>query len=73
MFPPRTSEPVTELTVGQFLDRYWTNYVEAEGLKSARTIHGHLKALKACLGQQPVAVLEKPAEILRFKAEFRPN
>jgi hypothetical protein len=69
----RTPEAATELTVAQFLDRYWTTYVEAEGLRSARTIHGHLKALKASLGQQPVTVLEKPPEILRFKAEYRPG
>jgi integrase len=67
----RTPEAARELTVAQFLDRYWTNHVEAEGLRSARTIHGHLKALKACLGHLPVTVLEKPAEILRFKAEYR--
>ena len=69
--PRRTPEAATELTVAQFLDRYWTNYVEAEGLRSARTIHGHLKALKASLGRLPVTVLEKPAETLRFKAEYR--
>jgi integrase len=69
----RTSEAATELTVAQFLDRYWTTYVEAEGLRSARTIQGHLKALKASFGQQPVTVLEKPPEILRFKAEYRPG
>ncbi len=71
--PRRTPEAATELTVAQFLDRYWTTYVEAEGLRSARTIQGHLKALKASLGQQPVTVLEKPPEILRFKAEYRPG
>ena len=69
--PRRTSEAATELTVAQFLDRYWTNYVEAEGLRSAGTIQEHLKALKASLGHQPVTVLEKPAETLRFKAEYR--
>src|SRR5262245_46089540 len=42
------------LTVGEFLDRYQTNYVEAEGLKSAETIAGHLKALKGSLGDLPV-------------------
>jgi hypothetical protein len=71
--PRRTPKAATELTVAQFLDRYWTTYVEAEGLRSARTIQGHLKALKASLGQQPVTVLEKPLEILRFKAEYRPG
>jgi integrase len=67
------AKPVRQgvVTVAEFLDRYCTNYVEAEGLKSARTISGHVKALKASLGDLPVAVLEKPTEIVRFKAAFR--
>jgi integrase len=60
-----------ELTVAAFLDRYYRNYVEAGGLKSADTIAGHIKALKASLGELPVTVLEKPTEIARFKAEYR--
>jgi len=34
--PPTKSAPVGDLTVTEFLDRYYTNYVEAEGLKSAK-------------------------------------
>ena len=59
------------LTVSEFLDLHQTNYVEAEGLKSAVTILGHVKALKASLGDLPVTALEKPAGISRFKAEYR--
>ena len=66
---PRAAEGA--LSVSTFLDQYYTNYVEAEGLKSADTIRGHIKALKASLGELPVTVLEKPAEISRFKAEHR--
>ena len=51
--------------------RYYTNYVEAEGLRDPATIKGRLKAIKAVLGDQPVTVLEKPAEMLRFKAAYR--
>jgi integrase len=69
--PPRTAASTAGLTVAEFLDQYFTNYVEAEGLKSADTILGHLKAMKASLGNLDVVVLEKPGEILRFKAEFR--
>lgn len=69
--PPTTPAPVGELTVTEFLDRYYTNYVEAEGLKSAKTINGHLKALKTSLGELPVLALEKPGEIVRFKATYR--
>jgi len=71
--PLKTPAATTGLTVSDFLDRYFTNYVEAEGLKSADTIRGHLKALKASLGSLEVVALEKPGEILRFKAEFRPG
>ena len=67
--PSRT--PTSVLTVAEFLDRYQTNYVEAEGLKSADTVLGHVKALKASLGSLPVTALEKPADISRFKAEYR--
>jgi len=74
---PRSASPAAKpraegaLKVSAFLDQYYTNYVEAEGLKSADTISGHIKALKASLGELPVTVLEKPAEIGRFKAEYR--
>ena len=61
----------SKLTVAEFLDRYYAEYVEAEGLKSADTIQGQVKALKATLGHLPVVALEKPADIARFKAEFR--
>jgi integrase len=63
--------PESVVTVSEFLDRYFTDYVEAEGLKSARTISGHIKGLKASLADLPVSVLEKPTEIMRFKAAFR--
>ena len=43
----------------------------AEGLRDPATIKGRLKAIKAVLGDQPVTVLEKPAEVLRFKAIYR--
>ena len=34
---PKPSAPASELTVADFLDRYYTNYVEPEGIKSAKT------------------------------------
>ena len=66
---PRVERGV--MTVAEFLDQYFTNYVEAEGLKSADTIRGHIKQLKEVLGELPVAALEKPADIARFKAQYR--
>ena len=59
------------LTVAEFLDLYYMNYVEAEGLRDPVTIKGRLKAIKATLGDLPVTALEKPAEVLRFKAAYR--
>jgi hypothetical protein len=59
------------MTVAMFLDRYYTSYVQAEALRSAVTINSRLKMIKSVIGDLPVAVLEKPAEILRFKASYR--
>jgi integrase len=59
------------LTVADFLDQYFTNYVEAEGLKTVDTIRGHIKQLKDGLGELPVTAIEKPADIARFKAQYR--
>jgi integrase len=70
---PETTAVSTELTVGEFLDRYDTTYVEGEGLKSAATVRGHLKALKAELGDLPVSALEKPSPAATFKANYRPG
>jgi hypothetical protein len=65
-----SAEPET-LTVAEFLDRYVTNYVEAEGLQDPVTIRGRLKAVKAVIGNEPVMVLEKAEPIQRFKAAYR--
>jgi integrase len=68
---PNKPDTTGVLTVGEFLDRYQTHCVEAEGLKSNGTIVGHLKTLKDSLGDLPVTALEKPTDIGRFKAEYR--
>jgi integrase len=71
--PPRgpKQESETIVTVAMFLDQYYREYVLAEGLKSADTVSGQIKALKASLGELPVTALEKPADIARFKASYR--
>jgi integrase len=43
----------------------------AEGLRDPVTVKGRLKALKHALGELPVSALEKPHDILRFKAMYR--
>lgn len=68
---PTKPKPEGVLTVADFLDQYFTNYVEAEGLKSAETVRGHIKQLKESLGDLPVTALEKPGEIARFKGQYR--
>ena len=66
--PNQAGHRPARLTVAEFLDRYQTNYVEAEGLKSADTVLGHVKALKASLGNLPVTALEKPADIASLQS-----
>lgn len=43
----KATAPAKDVTVAEFLDRYYAEYVEAEGLKSTVTIQGQLKALKS--------------------------
>jgi integrase len=69
--PPNITKPAVGMTVAGFLDYYVSQYVEAEGLKHPGTIKSRLKAITGVIGDSPVAALEKPAEILRFKAIYR--
>ena len=68
---PNVLKPAVGLTVAGFLDLYFTNYVEAEGLSDPVTVSSRLKGIKRVLGDLPVGVLEKPGEIFRFKAIHR--
>lgn len=69
--PPDVPKAAVAVTVSDFLDQYYANYVEAEGLRDPVTISSRLKAIKAVLGDLSVTVLERPAEILRFKTAYR--
>jgi integrase len=69
--PPDVPKAAVGVTVSDFLDQYYANYVEAEGLRHPVTINSRLKAIKAVLGNLPITALEKPAEILRFKSAYR--
>ena len=69
--PPNAPRASGVTTVAEFLDRYFAEYVEAEGLRDPGTIKGQLAAIKHTLGALPVTALERPAEVLRFKAAFR--
>ena len=48
-FPPEVSKAAVGVTVADFLDLYYANYVEAEGLRDPVTVRGRLKAVKAVL------------------------
>jgi integrase len=69
--PPNVPKAAEGVTIAGFLDRYYENYVLAEGLRDPVTIQSRLKAVKGVIGDLPVNALEKPADILRFKAAFR--
>ena len=69
--PPTKPKQDGGVTVADFLDQYFTNYVEAEGLKTADTVRGHIKQLKEVLGELPVSALEKAPDIARFKTHYR--
>jgi integrase len=69
--PPHMPKAAEGLTVSGFLDQYYEGYVLAEGLRDPVTIQSRLRAIKAALGNLPVTALEKPADILRFKAAHR--
>ena len=71
--PPVPERVGKTVTVADFLDRYLKEYVEAEGLRDVVTIRGQLAAVKAVLGEQAVAVIERVSEVLRFKAAYRPG
>jgi integrase len=68
---PIKPKPEGVTTVSEFLDEYFKQYVEAEGLKSMVTVQGHIKQLKEALGELPVTALEKTQDIARFKAQYR--
>ena len=40
---PKTHQATVGLTVAEFLDRYYTSYVEAEGLRSSGSIQARLR------------------------------
>lgn len=65
--PPDVPKAAVGLSVSQFLDLYYTMYIEAEGLRDSATVRSRLKAIKSTLGNLPVAALEKPGDILRFR------
>jgi hypothetical protein len=48
--PPDVPKPAVGLTVGDFLDRYFETYIEAEGLRHPVTVKSRLKAIKPCSG-----------------------
>src|SRR5579862_766234 len=70
--PPTTQHAAVGVTVAEFLDRYYTNYVEAQGLRDPVTIKGRLKAIKETLGELPVTALEKRCSSPSMPSEAPP-
>lgn len=71
MKPVRTPPVSQALTVADFLGRYYIGYVEAEGLRSRRTVKSRLDAISKHIGALPVSVLERRDDIQAFKAAYR--
>ena len=70
--PPLPEIPEAgELTPAEFLNLYEKLHVEPEGLRSVATVKGRLKTLRQYLGHLPLKALERPDEILEFKADYR--
>jgi len=59
---PSVPKTAVGVTVADFLDLYFTNYVEAQGLRDPVTVNGRLKAIKA----------RRPARQLVGEAARRP-
>jgi hypothetical protein len=70
---PAPTPAAETVTVAVFLDRYYKDYVVAEGFRDPITVKGQLAAIKGVMGNQEVTTLEKVSEILRFKAAYRPG
>jgi hypothetical protein len=68
--PNRSLQAGTQLgDVAAFLDAYWERCVKPAGLRSLGSIRSQLSVLKQHLGHLPLAALEEPDEINRFKAD----
>ncbi len=59
------------LTVADVLNRYYEQYVEAEGLRSKGSIRSRLAAVAAAIGKMPAVVLETPDGIQIFRTAYR--
>jgi hypothetical protein len=68
--PPRSVDVDTELNdVAAFLDAYVERCVKPAGLRSIHSIRSQVTVLKEHLGQLPLAAIEEPDEINRFKID----
>ena len=66
---PRKATDVTPKSVAAFLDVYVERCVKPAGLRSVRSVHSRVAALKQYLGELALDALEEPDEINRFKTE----
>src|SRR5437016_87608 len=60
---PRTRRPTNDATpksIAEFLDAYVNRCVKPAGLRSIRSVHSRVAALKDDLGELPLDALEEP-------------
>jgi integrase len=68
--PSRSMQVGTQLDdVAAFLDAYWERCVKPAGLRSLGSVRSQITVLKEHLGHLPLAAIEEPDEINRFKSE----
>jgi hypothetical protein len=66
--PSRSTQAGTRFgDVATFLDAYWVRCVKPAGLRSLGSVRSQITILKEHLGHLPLAAIEEPDEINRFK------
>lgn len=56
--------------VAAFLDAYFERCVKSAGLRSVHTVRSQISVLKEYLGSLPVAAIEEPDDVNRFKGDY---
>ncbi len=67
---PAAASVPTRSTVAELLDRYYTQHIDAEQLRSRATVKSRMKGINDIIGTDPATALERQETIMRFKGEF---
>jgi hypothetical protein len=69
---PTTTAPAAEtVTVSAFLDRFLSEYVKPQKLRSIASVESRIKVLKQYLGDRPVSDLQEADVLNWFKDRVR--